>query len=424
MKRRLLIYMSLFLGTLVLCMSFLFLTSLIPTKVIKNNLLTSVPVIMNHDEAIPDFLENEHVYDIDVFADYMTIKMLYYIDSNHPILSALEVNCFHTENDFTFGTVGVLSGRADSNFSYFRYWHGNLGILRILYVFFNTVDIYKVFGVVLGILCFALLFILIKKKCYMLSCFITLAFFMTYSYLVPFCFEFYWMYFIGFLFAVFSAICYKKSNSFIYGMFIVMGVIVNFFDFFTIEVFVPLFSLLLIVYLRRKYGFDYSFKELLKFIGICLLLFLLSFSFTWIIKWIISYFLFHISLKDLFYNNILERAFGNEIFKHVDYPLFSTLCSNIGALFPFYYLPNHISFIVFIGIVFFVIIFKVIRKEFSKYSIIYLILFLVPYIRYLVLSGHSFQHSFFTFRSQFTSIIFLLLILFEKKRKSEKLLDK
>lgn len=418
MKRKLLIYVSLFLVTLVLCMSFLFLTSLIPTKVIKNNLLTSIPVIIEHSEVVPDFFESDTTYDIDIFADYMSVKMLYFIDSHHPIRSALEAKSYHTTTDFTFGTAGVLSGRLDSNFSYWRYWHGNLGILRILYVFFNILDIYKVLGIILAIFFFTLLFILIKKKCYMLSLFIVFSFFATYSCLVPFCFEFYWMYFIGFLFAILSAIWYKKSDTYIYGMFIVMGVIVNFFDFLTTEVLVPLFSLLLIIYLRRKDNLDYSLKSLVKFISVCFSLFLASYCFTWISKWIISYFLFHVNLKDLFYNNILERAFGNDTFENISHPLFSTLFCNIVRIFPFHYLPQYLSIITFIGIVIFVITFKVIRKEFNKYSVIYLILFLIPYIRYLILSGHSYLHSFFTFRSQFTSIIFLLLILFEKGKKS------
>ena len=416
MKKKAFIYLGLLFGTLIICISFLFLSSLIPTRVIKDNLKSSISYIMtNREDNNLFFLKDNDSAMLDNYADYMSIKMLYFIDSNHPIVSSLKANSFDTVQDYSLGAVGVISGREDANFSYWRYWHGNLGILRILFTFLDIQGIQVLFSIGLGLLLLVLLFILCKNKCYLLSCCIVLAFLVTYSFVVPFCFEFFWMYFIGFLFAVFSALCYKKSNSFIYGMFIVMGVVVNFFDFFTTEMLVPLFSLLLIIYLRRKESIDSSFGKIFRFVIISLLLFIFSYSFTWISKWIISSLLFHENILELLTNRAWKWMGGYDNFEFISHPLLSTLLANISMIFPFKYLPDYWPLIIYSIIIFSIIIFKVLRKEFSKYSFIYLILFFIPYIRYIVLMGHSYQHSFFTFRAQFTSIIFLILILFEKK---------
>ena len=416
MKKKAFIYLGLLFGTLIICISFLFLSSLIPTRVIKDNLKSFISYIMtNREDNNLFFLKDNDSAMLDNYADYMSIKMLYFIDSNHPIVSSLKANSFDTVQDYSLGAVDVINGRVDANFSYWRYWHGNLGVLRILFTFLDIQGIQVLFSIGLGLLLLFLLFILCKNKCYLLSCCIVLAFLVTYSFVVPFCFEFFWMYFIGFLFAVFSALCYKKSNSFFYGMFIVMGVVVNFFDFFTTEMLVPLFSLLLIIYLRRKESIDSSFGKIFRFVIISLLLFVFSYAFTWISKWIISSLLFHENILELLTNRAWKWMGGYDNFKFISHPLLSTLLANISMIFPFKYLPGYWPLIIYSIIIFSIIIFKILRKEFSKYSFIYLILFFIPYIRYIVLMGHSYQHSFFTFRVQFTSIIFLILILFEKK---------
>lgn len=419
MKKRSFIYFGLFIGTLMICVCFLFLTSLIPTKVINFNLKSSVTYIMNERQDnklffLPDNLSAT----LDNYADYMTIKMLYYVDSKHPIISSLHMNCYDDLEDFTFGAAGVVNGRRNANFSYSRYWHGNLAILRILFVFFDIQGIQIVFSLLLGILLVLLLTILLKKRCYLLSGLILFSFFATYSFVVPFCFEFYWMYFIGFLFAIFSALSYKKASSFIYGIFVVMGVVVNFFDFLTTEMLVPLFSLLLIIYLKRRDEDEMCLKDLIFFVSISLMLFVLFYSLTWFVKWSISNALFGLNIFELLSSQGWKWTGGLGSLKYVDYPVLSTLIYNISKLFPFKYILNDIGIVVYLLIIVLIIVFKIIRKEFSKYSFIYLLLFFVPYIRYIVLLGHSYLHSFFTYRSQFTSIIFLFLILFEKKDKT------
>ena len=50
------------------------------------------------------------------------------------------------------------------------------------------------------------------------------------------------------------------------------------------------------------------------------------------------------------------------------------------------------------------------NKEKMKYMLLMIIIGMIPYIRYIVLSNHSYRHSFFTFRSQLPTIISIILI--------------
>ena len=50
------------------------------------------------------------------------------------------------------------------------------------------------------------------------------------------------------------------------------------------------------------------------------------------------------------------------------------------------------------------------RKErIEKVSKIFLLIAFIPYIRYLVMSNHSYSHCWFTFRAQISSVMALLL---------------
>ena len=58
-----------------------------------------------------------------------------------------------------------------------------------------------------------------------------------------------------------------------------------------------------------------------------------------------------------------------------------------------------------------------------KYMLLMIILGVIPYIRYIVLSNHSLRHSFFTFRSQLPTIMCIILIFINCSDK-KKLLSK
>ena len=51
------------------------------------------------------------------------------------------------------------------------------------------------------------------------------------------------------------------------------------------------------------------------------------------------------------------------------------------------------------------------NKEKMKYMLLMLGIALIPYIRYIVLSNHSYRHAFMTFRSQLPTIMCIILIL-------------
>lgn len=49
------------------------------------------------------------------------------------------------------------------------------------------------------------------------------------------------------------------------------------------------------------------------------------------------------------------------------------------------------------------------KKKIEEVSKILLLIALIPYIRYLVMSNHSYSHYWFTFRAQISSVMALLL---------------
>ena len=71
----------------------------------------------------------------------------------------------------------------------------------------------------------------------------------------------------------------------------------------------------------------------------------------------------------------------------------------------------YLALVVILPIIIILLIFDFKNKQKKYFLILTLCIAIVPYIRYLILSNHSFLHSFFTFRCQLPTIMCVILVL-------------
>ena len=109
--------------------------------------------------------------------------------------------------------------------------------------------------------------------------------------------------------------------------------------------------------------------------------------------------------------HIKERIGGDLGIRFFRYT-FLAIWNNIKCLFPFEYGITGafigiamVLFVIYTGYVYH-------RKKIDwKCILLYALIGLIPYIRYVVLQNHSYLHNFFTYRAQLATVLAIVLIL-------------
>ena len=114
--------------------------------------------------------------------------------------------------------------------------------------------------------------------------------------------------------------------------------------------------------------------------------------------------------------NVMESVSQRTVGKVQETPLLKQLINaliyNIRGLFPFNLTQNTTgTVILFLAVLFvlFAVWFLYRKKKLEEVSKVFFIIALIPYLRYLVMSNHSYAHYWFTFRAQISSIMAVLL---------------
>ncbi len=387
------------------------LVALIPKSAIHKNLIESADYLCeNH--VFFNVNEDDRSSRIDRYADSILLNISYNFESSNPLTSTMRCS-YHfdaTENE-NINLRTALSEKADPTFDYTRYWHGSISIVRPLLMIFNIEQIYIIMYVIIVAL-IVVLSILIKKHFgwSIILCFIISAI-MTSIWYVPLSLEFTWTILIMLMASI---ICVSKLNdtSFNYSIFFfIVGNVTAYFDFLTTETLTLLLPMSLIVLHNHiKENIQKLKLELKKYIifGVS---WLAGYGLTWIAKWSLASIILN---KNVFSNAINQASYraASDVdnMSGVSVRLGAEI-RNLSCLFPFSLLKENAFPFAIIFILVVMIIIYLIRKEKCVVNSLLLIIALIPYIRYFVLSNHSYMHYFFTFRAQLVTIFCLSAIL-------------
>lgn len=143
---------------------------------------------------------------------------------------------------------------------------------------------------------------------------------------------------------------------------------------------------------------------------------LLGYCSMWSTKWVISSVVLHQNVMPLVQGHISKRLGGSVGLSLPEF-LIEAIVRNIQRL-AFYDYGIYGAMVVFIMVVVTLIpIYRgkvKLRETINKSRIsLYIILMLIPYIRFLILHNHSYGHYCFTYRAQAASILALCFIVFE-----------
>ena len=189
MLKTVLKYVFIFIVTMIILVGLLFLSSLIPSSSLQQNIKESSEFLNNYGEKeqIKALGKEETLF---LFTDAIMLNIAYSIDSTHPYETMMlarkdyipgQTQYIHEEIPEDIGTspnytdeygntfqvaelYGLMNGEniVDS-YEYTRYWHGYLIFLRPLLTFMNIENIRNLLFALVLLLSFIVFFLIVKK---------------------------------------------------------------------------------------------------------------------------------------------------------------------------------------------------------------------------------------------------------------------
>lgn len=409
-KNTIIKYITGFVITAALLTAVLCLAAKIPKEAIRPNMLDSAEYLNDREVYFP-VIEGVKGSIIDRYADSILLNIAWSYDTDHPLrstmLSAYYYTPDHEENE---DLLTAVRDDIKPNQQYLRYWHGSLSIVKPLLTLMSVRGIYIFNAIVLVILLLSLLIVLIKLREGLAAFGILLGVVMTSWWFVPMSLEYTWTCLTA-LAACLAVIALNRGNKAdIYGLiFMITGIITVYLDFLTTETLTLLLPLLIFLRLERKKGraFVITIEAAVSWT--------IGYALMWVLKWLLAAAVFKENVMPYVKGHIEERLGGTMGINDLSRAQFmeQAVLRNIKCLFPLEYGTAGMAalIIAFLLLICFVFKYRIKTRDFDKKQVlVFGLLALLPFVRFLVLHNHSYRHYFFTYRALTATILALVLI--------------
>ena len=418
--KALLRYTAIFIVTAILLIGMLLSVALIPREKIQANMEESAKYLQDKGAAFPFTTPGIACGKADYYADAVLLNIAYYLDPKHPAESISWAH-FFSEDKYNWNSMvtkylpDAVGKQPEANQQYIRYWHGSLTIVRPLLMWFNISGIYWILGILLFILLGSILIFLIREGFGKQAAALILAMIVVSVWYVPVCLEYIWMFLVMAITSL-NVICLsqKKKYNMIPALFLCTGMITIFLDFFTTEtltLLIPLMFMYMIMQRQNNGTPDWVLGAK------CTILWSTGYILMWAAKWVFAAVVLKRNVLPFIQSSITEhlgssgevpifqlwiRSVRNNVFK-----LAALSYGMTGAI---------LSLILFFCMVFIPVLMNriTIKKKIQKqWAWLYLIMGMIPYLRFIIIPGHSAVHSWFTYRAQAASVMALIMVFYE-----------
>ena len=196
---------------------------------------------------------------------------------------------------------------------------------------------------------------------------------------------------------------YEKNSKNICLLFALSGSLTCFFDFLTCETLTLTIPLFIYIFLSLKEKKEVTLKFIIK----CIIIWGLFYSLTFLTKWLIDILYFGIDYRKEIFQKAMIRVESEDLSIYMRFG--KSILLSIGSLLPFSFFKNSMI----IPIILILISLHILIFEQKQYSLL-LIPTIIPIIRSLILSTHSYYFYYFTYRSYGILILFVNLLIFQE----------
>lgn len=402
------------------------LTAQIPKSSIESNSQKSAAYLYEKEALFHTVVAGQKLTTIDNYADTILLNIVYCLDPQHPLESVLLASHYKEEwqNANEAYVLAVTKHRAP-NQPYTRYWHGEIIFLRPLLMFLDIRGIRLMNAVVMTALLGSLGALLIKKEQKLLLGAFIIGFISVGGVMAPLCLEYISTFIIMLGVSIAALLIEEKGDEKLLPLFFAAGMLTSFFDFLTTETITLTMPLVMVLCIRQRKGMLKDFKSGFSLSTKAGALWAGAYALMWLSKWSIS----TLVLKTNTFKAALEqaevRAVGGAA-SSLAAQYIGAVFRNIALLVPFNFGKTYGEVaLLMLGAAFvvFCVLFLYKRRQQETWFLhLIMLIGLVPYIRYIVLSNHSYLHYFFTYRAQIVTVTVLLYALLSSL--DQKLLQK
>lgn len=418
-------YILTFIITMGILISLLFLSSLIPSNKIENNVRKSSEILMQDGEKklVDTYFRQDCLF---YFTDALMINTAYSIDSTNPYSSMLlarknyvpgKTQNFHEEIQMHIGTspkytdkyyntfqvaelYGLMHGDdiVDS-YEYTRYWHGYLIFLRPLLAIMDLGAIRILTIALTGIFSIIIVWLIIKKLNLITAIIYIIGFILFDLFIVSNSMNEITTFIIALVAMIFILLRNGKFKNPAL-VFLCIGMCTSFLDLLT----TPLITIGLTLPIYVLLNFKESNKKLyIECIKICIA-WAVGYGLCWALKWVITDLTLHKhiisdAIKQIMYRTTADRTLLEVVIKNLNEIGRNVIIIFIGLLVIYS----------IIGLIKEFYISKVKNEKTPKIELLKVMIFLIiaifPFIWYFFIRNHSFVHSFFTNRNYIITVI-------------------
>lgn len=412
MIKKLIKYILIFLITLGCLLGLLVLVAKIPQSAIKENVRKSAEYYCETG-LFTRKIEGVNASACDHYADSILVAIAYQYDEQSPLTSVMWSSYYsNQQQNENENLLQAVEEKLPSNQQYLRYWHGSNAVVRPLLTTFTVREIYIINAVFMGLLSLGLMALLVMKKAYTPAAAFAIGMMVTQVWFVPTTFEYSWNFMVMLVMSwVAVGIAYGNKWEKVGTLFLVGGMVTNYLDFLSTETITLTVPLLLMLWVRDNNRVDATRKETLVFAGKSALVWGIGYVGMWMSKWIVAAIVLGENTLPYVTGHMVERLDGDVGLNIGEY-IYAALARNIRCLLPFEYGAagaflgvGLIVFALYVGYVHYG------KKEDKKYILVYVLIALVPYLRFVVLHNHAYLHYFFTYRAQLATVMAVVFIL-------------
>ncbi|MBR3832969.1 MAG: hypothetical protein IKJ73_01490 [Lachnospiraceae bacterium] len=419
MIRKVLKYILIFFITLGVMLGLLVIVAKIPQDNLKENVRESAEYYCDTG-MFTRLLDGVNGSAVDHYADSILVNIAYHYEAENPLQSLMWSSYYFDEHqNENKNLLQAVNEDREANQQYLRYWHGSNVFVRPLLACFNVKEIYVINAVIIALLILGLLAMLILRKAYVPAVAFAIGLIAVGVWFVPTTFEYTWNFVVMLVMSIIGiAMAYKDSWGKAGALFLVGGMVTNYLDFLSTETITLTVPLLFMLWIRDNNSVDKNRKETIVFAGKSAIVWGIGYVGMWISKWVVSAIVLGQNTLPYISSHVKERLDGDVGLSLPQY-VWAALVRNTRCLFPFEYGVGGIF--LGVGLIIFALYIGYVhygKKEDKKYIMVYVLIALVPYIRYVVLHNHAYLHYFFTYRAQLAtvmSVVFVLELLTDRR---------
>ena len=413
-------YFLLFLLTAGILITAFIAVAIIPRVAIQKNVEKSAALFSQKEGAFPSTFAGLNSSGMDYYADAVLLDIAWYLEPEHP-LESISWAKYYTEDRYSYNGfvkeyfIESIKKNLPANQQYLRYWHGSIIFVKPMLMFLDINGIHIIHGLLLLVLTIWLMMLLKRKRLRVESIILLVSMIAVSIWFVPFCMEFVWMFLCMLVTSIITVIWTSSGQEkWLPALFLTVGMTSVFLDFFTTETLTIAVPLLFMLRIRRRKG---QKAGTFKILGESCILWGIGYVGMWTLKWGFAAVCLRQNIIPFVKDSVWEHVQSFEQMGMLEMKI-KTLANNFRLLFPLEYgLIGQVLILLLIAafIVFPVITDRIrLRLHIDRIWILwYLLVGIIPIMRFLVISNHSLVHSFFTHRALAAFVMALCLIILE-----------